>query len=162
MKNTVTILINKPDTLDIAENLYVGMFLELNIAGLSITVNDFIYQNQLTLQPQEDGTINIGIDNENFVAIKGTTYTDFDEQDDEDYNEFELDIKEATRLVNYILYDLPQTEDDEIEDDEDTHDILYHPQKSENVQTVLDKIEKQENITEQDVELLISNVKYLK
>lgn len=161
MKNTVTILINKPDAFDTAENLYVGMFLELNIAGLSIAVNDFIFQNQLTLQRQGDGTINIGIDDENFVAKSGTTYTDFDETDDEDYNAFELDMAEATRLINYILYELPPNEE-EIDEEEDTHDIIYHPPNPEKIQVVLDKIELQEKLTEKELQLLINNVKDLR
>lgn len=160
MINTVTILINKPDEFDADENIYIGMLLELNIAGLSIGVNNFIYQNQLTLQRQVDGTISIGIDDENFVAISGTTYTEFDEADDEDYNAFELDMEEATRLFNYILYDLASTEE-ETDEEVDTHDIVYHLPNPEKIQAVLDKIDKKEKLTEKDLQLLINNVKDL-
>lgn len=161
MKDTVNILINKPDTYDVEENLYVGLFLEINIAGLSIGINDFIYQLQLDIQHLEDGTIQIGIGDENFTAIGGKTYTDFDEADDEDYNEYEFPMEEATRLLNYILYELPPNEE-EIDEEEDTHDIIYHPHNPEKTQVVLDKIEQQEKLTEKDLQLLINNVKDLR
>lgn len=161
MKHTVNILINKPDTYDAEENLYVGLFLEINALGLSIGINDFVYQLQLDIQHQEDGTIQIGIGNGNFTAIGGKTHTDFDETDDEDYNEYEFSLEEAVRLLNHVLYELEPTEE-ELDEEEDTHDINYLPPNVKNVQSVLDKIEQKKTLTENDIELLINNVKDLK
>lgn len=159
MKNTVTILINKPYEFDKDENLYVGIFLGINIAGLSIDINNAICQLQLDVQHLKDDEIQIGIGNNVFIAKSGTTYTEDDDEDDEDYNYYEFEIEEAISLINYILYELLPTEDDFDEEEDEQYDIRYAAPNAENVKSVLTKIDAKETITVEDINLLINNVK---
>jgi hypothetical protein len=157
MKLITSILINKPFELDKEENVYVGIFFEINIGGLFISLNDSIFQMPLYIYHIDDGTIKIEIGNEVFTALSGTTYIEFDDEDDEDYNEYTFNITDVTRLFNYVLYELEPTEENYDEDDEQ-YSINYVAPNPQNIQTLLKKIKSQEKITQEDVKLLVNNI----
>ena len=155
-KNLIAIDINKPYVFDKDEGHYVGKIFELCIGSFTISIDDSFFDDlYMQITPNEDNEqVSLGISYDFFDAESAELYCDDeDDEDDGDYCTYYMQAEEATRLINYILYDLPLDETIELEDDDEPISFMIY-QDNDAKQAIIQKIANGEELSVEDIRFM--------